>query len=81
MGKHPHLEGLNELFAIGTDFHFIGEKYKELTGADLPQDNRYIMQKSALENWAKRKGYIITNVQEEPVVKKTVYMRRGTEER
>lgn len=81
MGKHPHLEGLNELFATGTDFHFTGEQYKELTGADLPQSNRYIMQNSALANWAKRKGYTIADVQEEPIIRKTVFVRRETEER
>lgn len=64
---------------VGTDFCFTGEKYKKLTGADLPQSNHYIMQKSALANWAKRKGYTITDVQEEPIVRKTVYMRRETE--
>lgn len=40
---------------VGTDFCFTGEKYKKLTGADLPQSNHYIMQKSALANWIKRK--------------------------
>lgn len=40
---------------VGTDFCFTGEKYKKLTGVDLPQSNHYIMQKSALANWIKRK--------------------------
>lgn len=81
MGKHPNLEGLNELFASGTDFRFTDEEYRERTGADLPQNNHYIKHNSALANWAKRKGYTITDVQEEPIIRKTVFMRKEQERR
>lgn len=76
MGKHPDLSKLDDLFAQGIDFQLTGEAYAERTGVALPKEKNYIIHNSALSRKAVDKGYTIVEVQERPIIERTVYFRK-----
>ena len=76
MGKHPDLDTLDDLFDAGTDFQLSGDVYEHRTGASLPKVTSYLKHGSALARKAAEKGYIITDVQEIPIILKTVFFEK-----
>lgn len=76
MGKKPKLEKLDYLFNRGEDFELTGTQYKKLTGVDLPKSKSYLCNDSALARWADKKGFVIKDVQERPIIEKTVSFNR-----
>lgn len=76
MGKHPDLDKLDDLFAKGQDFHLTGKKYEEKTGVALPKGKSYIMNGSALSRKAAEHGFVIVDVQEQPIIEKAVYFKK-----
>lgn len=77
MGKHPDLDTLDQLFEKGCDFQITGKEYEAMTGVPLPQGKSYIKNSSALARKAAGKGYTIVDVQEKPVIVKTVYFKKN----
>lgn len=76
MGKHPNLEELEYLFEKGVDFHITAREYEEKTGAPLPKGKSYIKSVSALARKVAEYGYVITEVQDKPVIERTVYFKK-----
>ena len=76
MGKNPNLSKLDYLFDQGKDFFLSSRDYKEKTGAPLPKDNSYLKTKSAFAIRAEEKGYLIVEVKEEPVIERTVVLKK-----
>lgn len=76
MGKHPKLSELDNLFDNKTEVQLTDRQYEERTGVALPQTKGYLMNKSALAGWLKEKGYVIVDVQEKPVIERTVYIKK-----
>lgn len=79
MGKHPKLSELDKLFDNKTEVQLTDRQYEEKTGVALPQRKDYLMYKSALAEWLKEKGYVIVDVQEKPVIERTVFIRKKEE--
>lgn len=77
MGKRPNLNALNCFLDSGGDFQITDSIYESKTGKSLPKDRNYIINRSALANWAKENGYIVFDVVEEPIVQKIVFFKRG----
>ena len=50
---------IEELLNTSNTFSLTSEQYKILVGKDLPIDRYYLIHKSALANFAKKKGYKI----------------------
>lgn len=76
MGKHPDLDKLDYLFERGTDFRITDRLYEDKTGQSLPKDKNYLKNHSALARKAKEKGYIITELQEKPIIERTVVFKK-----
>ena len=76
MGKHPNLDELDYLFEKGVSFQLSGKLYEEKTGIQLPKGKHYIINNSALARKAKEKGFIIEDVQEKPIIEKTVFLKK-----
>lgn len=76
MGKRPKLEALDYLFDMGTDFRLTDSEYEKETGVSLPKENSYLMKKSALSKFAEERGYIIEDIQEEGIIKRTVLLSK-----
>lgn len=76
MAKQSIAAALNDLFDAGTDFRLSGRVYEERTGKTLPKEKSYLKNNSALAKLAKEKGYIIDDVQETPVIEKTVFFKK-----
>ena len=76
MGKHPDLDNLNELFEKGENFQLSDKVYEEKTGVALPKGNSYIKHRSALAKKAKEFGFKIADICEEPVIVRTVYLKK-----
>ena len=76
MGKHPNLEKLEYLFEKGIDFQITAREYEEKTGVPLPKAKNYIMNSSALAQKVALHGYVITDVQEKPIIERTVYFKK-----
>lgn len=78
MSKRPKLDELDYLFEAGEDFQITSKEYESKTGAPLPKNKSYLINNSALAQMAKERGYIITDIVEESVPKRTVsFKRRG----
>ena len=76
MGKHPNLNELEYLFEKGVDFHLTAREYEKKTGILLPKDQNYIKNRSALARRAAEHGFEITEIQEKPVIERTVYFKK-----
>ena len=76
MGKHPDLDTLDDLFETGTDFQLSSDVYEQRTGASLPKGKSYLKYGSALARKAAEKGYMIADVQEIPIILKTVFFEK-----
>lgn len=76
MGKKPQLDALDYLFESGNDFQLTGKLYEEKAGAPLPKGKSYLKSGSALARKAKEKGFVIVEVEEKPVIEKTVYFKK-----
>lgn len=76
MGRNPDLDKLDDLFAKGKDFKLSGKLYEERTGASLPIAKSYIKHRSALASKAAKLGFVITDVQENPVIERIVYFKK-----
>lgn len=76
MGAKPKLEKLDSFIKTGENFCLTGAQYEELTGAALPKSISYLKNKSAVAEWAREHGYKIADVQEEPIIERTVYFKR-----
>ena len=76
MPRHPHLEELEYLLYKESDIELTSRIYEEKTGSSLPKDRNYLIKKSALANWLKEKGYIITDIEEKPIIEKTIYIKK-----
>ena len=78
MSKRPKLDELDYLFDTGADFQITSKEYEDKTGIPLPKNKSYLINKSALAQMAKERGYIITDIIEESVPRRTVsFKRRG----
>ncbi len=79
MGKRPKLDGLEYLLDRGETFQLTGKKYEAATGIPLPKDTYYLRKGSALAQWAKERGYYISDVQESCVPERTVsFLKKGS---
>lgn len=76
MGKNPQLDTLDYLFESANDFQLTGKLYEEKAGVPLPKAKSYIIGRSALARKAKEKGFVIVEVEEKPVIEKTVYFKK-----
>ena len=76
MGKRPNIDQLDYLFEKGTDFHLSGVLYEEKTGVPLPKDKGYIKGRSALASKAEKYGYLIVDVEEKPIIERTVIFQK-----
>lgn len=76
MGKKPKLGELNYLFENGKDFQLSARLYEEKTGAELPKGNSYLKNGSALARWAKDRGFYIGEISEQPVIERTVILKK-----
>ena len=76
MGKHPDLDKLDDLFAKGQDFQLSGRNYEDKTGVALPKAKSYIKYGSALSRKANEHGFVIIDIQEQPIIERTVYFRK-----
>lgn len=76
MGKHPKLDELEYLFENGTDVQLTDKLYEEKTGVSLPKEKSYLKNGSALSHWLKERGYVIVDIQEKPVIEKTVIIKK-----
>lgn len=76
MNKRPNLKELDCLFDEGKDFQLTSREYEERTGVALPKAKSYLQHDSALAKWAKERGYIITDVQEDRVPIRTVSFQK-----
>ena len=79
MSKRPHLEELDYLFDKETDFQLTSKEYESKTGVPLPKSKNYLCNDSALARWAKERGYVITDIQEECIPERTVKFKRKVE--
>ncbi len=76
MGKNPDLDKLDDLFEQGKDFQLTGKLYEERTGVSLPKTKNYIINDSALARKAAEHGYKIVDVREEPIIVRTVFLKK-----
>ncbi|MBE6967947.1 MAG: hypothetical protein E7444_05880 [Ruminococcaceae bacterium] len=76
MGKHPNLNELEYLFEKGVDFHLTAREYEKKTGIPLPKDKNYIKNGSALARRVAEHGFEIIEIQEKPVIERTVYFKK-----
>ena len=60
MSKRQNLQNLQSLFEANANFSLTETQYVQKTGANLPQNSRYIEKDSALSKFAKKYGFIIT---------------------
>ena len=79
MGKKPKLGELDYLFEKGKDFQLSARLYEEKTGAELPKGNSYLKNGSALARWAEDKGFYIGEINEKPVIERTVILKKKGE--
>lgn len=79
MSKRPNLDELDSLFEKGIDFTLTDVEYEAITGASLPKGINYINKGSALARKAAEKGYVITEVQEKPIVERIVFLEKKEE--
>ena len=79
MGKRPNLNALDCFLDAGTDFQITDSIYESKTGVPLPKDKSYVLHKSALSEWAKEHGYIVFDVEEKPVIQRTVFLKKRCE--
>lgn len=70
MSKNPNLSNLLPLFEADSNFTLTETEYKKMTGANLPQNTKYIEEKSALSKYAEKLGYKVT------VKERTVLLER-----
>lgn len=77
MSKRPKLDELEYLFDMGTDFQITSKEYEDKTGIALPKNKSYLINNSALAHMAKERGYIITDIIEESVPRRTVSFKRS----
>lgn len=76
MGKHPKLDELEYLFDKGKDFQITASLYEEKTGVPLPTGKNYLKNKSAFAIRAKEKGYFIVDVEEKPIIERSVILKK-----
>lgn len=76
MGKKPNLHGLEEIIGAKEDVYLTDREYFERTGSTLPKENSYLLNRSALATWLLGKGYEITSVEEQPVIERTIHIKR-----
>ena len=76
MGKHPNLDELEYLFEKGVDFQITAREYEEKTGVPLPKGKNYIKSSSALARKVAEHGYVIIEVQDKPIIERTVYFKK-----
>ena len=76
MGKPPKLDELDYLFEKGEDFCLSDKLYEEKTGVPLPKAKSYLKNKSAFADRAREKGYFIVDVEEKPIIERTVIIKK-----
>lgn len=76
MGKKPELHGLEAIIGTEEDVYLTDREYFERTGAALPKGNSYLLNRSALATWLLGKGYEIVSVEEQPVIERTIHIKR-----
>lgn len=76
MGKKPKLGELNYLFEKGKDFQLSARLYEEKTGAELPKGNSYLKNSSALARWAEDRNFYIEEINEKPIIERTVILKK-----
>lgn len=76
MGKHPNLDELEYLFENRADVRLTDKLYEEKTGVSLPKEKSYLKNKSAFSQWLKAKGYEIVDIQEKPIIEKTIIIKK-----
>lgn len=58
-------------------FSITNAEYEKLIGRPLPKGKSYIKNDSAIAKWARKKGFTITNIEEAPVIVRTIYFEKG----
>lgn len=76
MGKHPKLSELDSLFDNRSEIRLTDRQYEEKTGVALPKAKSYLIRNSAFAGWLDEKGYVIVDVQEKPVIERTVWIKK-----
>lgn len=76
MGKHLNLDGLNDLFAQGKDFLLTDKMYEKRIGSTMPKTKSYLKNNSPLARKAFELGFEITDIQETPVIERTIYFKK-----
>lgn len=76
MGKRPKLHGLEEIIGTEEDVYLTDREYFERTGTTLPKGNSYLLNCSALATWLLEKGYEIVRVEEQPVIERTIHIKK-----
>lgn len=81
MAKKMELNELDDLFAQGKDFTLTASQYQERIGKPLPKSVSGITGTNApLTRKARKNGYIIEAVIEQPVITRTVVFKKVEEE-
>ena len=70
MSNKPKLKNLNDLFAKGENFTLTDAQYERKTGAPLPKEKSYIINRAALSKLAKENGYTIQVIEKAVVLTK-----------
>lgn len=76
MARNSNLNALDPLFAHGTEIQLTNTMYEKMTGSTLPKRNYYLKNNSALARYADEKGYLITEVQDIPIIERIVILKR-----
>lgn len=80
MGKHPKFDGLEYLLDSGETFQLTGKEYETATGVPLPKGAYYLRKESALAQWAKERGYYISEIQESCTPERAVFFKKSRSE-
>lgn len=76
MGRKLNLDALDDLFEQGKDFKLSDKEYAKRVGYPLPQRKDYIKNRSPFAIRAKEKGFIIADIEEQPVIERTVVLKK-----
>ena len=76
MGKKLNLDALDDLFEQGQDFRLSDKEYAKRVGYPLPQSKDYIKNRSPFAVRAREKGFVVVDVEEQPIIERTVILKR-----
>ena len=76
MGRKLNLDALDDLFEQGKDFRLSDKEYAKRVGYPLPQRKDYIKNRSPFTTRAREKGFVIVDIEEQPIIERTVILKK-----